>query len=220
MEKRIKVTENGPYEVSGNIPLDLQEIETDSKGYPLKYKKIKDYSNQESYQLCRCGHSSAKPFCDDSHIRVKFNGKENALKNNYLERADEVEGNNLILTDDFSLCSQAGFCRGKQGETWDLIKSKNKKDNNIAIQQCFDCPSGRLVMWDEKTKKPIEPDFKPHVSILNEPWKKVEGSIWVKGMIPIESSNGKTYEIRNRVTLCRCGKSLNKPFCDGTHRIK
>jgi CDGSH-type Zn-finger protein len=25
------------------------------------------------------------------------------------------------------------------------------------------------------------------------------------------------YESRNRITLCRCGKSENKPYCDGSH---
>ncbi|HET8688843.1 MAG TPA: CDGSH iron-sulfur domain-containing protein [Methanosarcina sp.] len=39
----------------------------------------------------------------------------------------------------------------------------------------------------------------------------------MRGGIPIESADGKQYEIRNRVTLCRCGKSRNKPFCDGSH---
>ena len=219
MEKNIKVTENGPYEVYGNIPLDEQEIKTDDKGYPLKYEKTKNNPASETYYLCRCGHSSTKPFCSWNHLKIKFNGKETAPKNKYIDRADELEGKNIILTDDFSLCSQAGFCHGREGETWDLIRSKDKKDNEIAIQQCFDCPSGRLVLWDEKTKKPIEPDFKPHISILYEPWKKVEGSIWVKGNIPIESSDGYKYEVRNRVTLCRCGKTGNMPFCDGTHRI-
>jgi CDGSH-type Zn-finger protein len=39
----------------------------------------------------------------------------------------------------------------------------------------------------------------------------------VRGEIPIQSADGKIYRIRNRVTLCRCGKSLNKPFCDSSH---
>ncbi|MHB8164175.1 MAG: CDGSH iron-sulfur domain-containing protein [Methanoregula sp.] len=30
-------------------------------------------------------------------------------------------------------------------------------------------------------------------------------------------ADGKPYTVRNRVTLCRCGKSGNKPFCDGSH---
>jgi CDGSH-type Zn-finger protein len=33
----------------------------------------------------------------------------------------------------------------------------------------------------------------------------------------IERSDGQPVEVRNRVTLCRCGHSENKPFCDGTH---
>ena len=41
--------------------------------------------------------------------------------------------------------------------------------------------------------------------------------MWVKGGLRIESSDGTNYEIRNRVTLCRCGKSKNKPFCDSSH---
>lgn len=45
-----------------------------------------------------------------------------------------------------------------------------------------------------------------------------DGPLWVRGGIPVESSDGATYEVRNRVTLCRCGRSSNKPFCDGTHK--
>ena len=42
------------------------------------------------------------------------------------------------------------------------------------------------------------------------------GPLWVRGGIPVMSADGKPYAIRNRVTLCRCGKSGNKPFCDGS----
>ena len=33
----------------------------------------------------------------------------------------------------------------------------------------------------------------------------------------VQSADGSTYEVRNRMTLCRCGRSANKPFCDGSH---
>jgi CDGSH-type Zn-finger protein len=34
----------------------------------------------------------------------------------------------------------------------------------------------------------------------------------------VERADGVPLETRNRVTLCRCGQSANKPLCDGTHR--
>jgi CDGSH-type Zn-finger protein len=39
----------------------------------------------------------------------------------------------------------------------------------------------------------------------------------VRGGVPVIGAEGFRYEIRNRVTLCRCGVSQNKPFCDGSH---
>jgi CDGSH-type Zn-finger protein len=53
--------------------------------------------------------------------------------------------------------------------------------------------------------------------VIEDPQMGVSGPIWVRGGIPVEAVNGKAYEIRNRVTLCRCGKSSNKPFCDSSH---
>ena len=31
------------------------------------------------------------------------------------------------------------------------------------------------------------------------------------------AADGFAHEVRDCVTLCRCGQSKNKPFCDGTH---
>src|SRR6266536_1245907 len=44
-----------------------------------------------------------------------------------------------------------------------------------------------------------------------------DGPLWVRGGVPVEAADGFEYEVRNRVTLCRCGYSKNKPFCDGSH---
>ena len=35
--------------------------------------------------------------------------------------------------------------------------------------------------------------------------------------VTVEAADGFVYETRNRMTLCRCGESANKPFCDGSH---
>ncbi|NLX72812.1 MAG: CDGSH iron-sulfur domain-containing protein, partial [Bacteroidales bacterium] len=63
----------------------------------------------------------------------------------------------------------------------------------------------------------IEPEYEPSIDIIQDCQRSVSGGIFVKGGIPIESSDGSAYEVRNRVVLCRCGKSKNKPFCDATH---
>ncbi|MCL1897984.1 MAG: CDGSH iron-sulfur domain-containing protein [Micrococcales bacterium] len=39
----------------------------------------------------------------------------------------------------------------------------------------------------------------------------------VRGPVQIVSADGENYEVRNRVDLCRCGESSNKPFCDASH---
>ena len=44
-----------------------------------------------------------------------------------------------------------------------------------------------------------------------------DGPLWVTGGVPVTMSNGQPLEVRNRVTLCRCGQSKIKPLCDGSH---
>ncbi len=215
-EQKIKITKNGPYVVSGAIPLDKELIIVDQDHCPAKWQKKEDYPKQKDYALCRCGNSCKKPFCDGSHLKG-FDGTETASRKPYLEQAGRLIGPDLILTDDYDLCASARFCKRSLG-IWKLTeRSDNLENKKIAIKECCDCPSGRLVAWDKKTKKPLEPEFKPSISLVEDPDKKVSGPLWVKGNIPIESSDKDEYEKRNRVTLCRCGKSNNKPFCDGTH---
>jgi len=47
--------------------------------------------------------------------------------------------------------------------------------------------------------------------------KEISGPLWGRGGIPVIGADGVTYEVRNRVALCRRGASSNKPFCDGSH---
>ena len=214
--KKVKVTKNGPYLVSGGVPLSDQEICVDNEDQCHGWKEGKKFNVQESYALCRCGRSQNKPFCDGSHVKVNFDGTEEANAMPYLEQAREFKGPELKLTDAEDLCAGARFCHRKGG-TWKLTqKSNDPEAKKTAIEEACDCPSGRLVAW-EKADRAIEPDWEPSIGMVNDVQAKKMGPLWVRGGIPVESADGKMYEARNRVTLCRCGKSGNKPFCDGSH---
>jgi len=216
-KQRIKVSRNGPYLVSGGIPLFEQVIGTDADGTPNEWLLEKKYAVQEKCGLCRCGESKNKPFCDGTHAKINFDGTETAGQEAYLHEAKEVDGPTLKLIDTEILCASARFCH-RAGGIWNLVpQSGSSEARRIAVEESADCPSGRLVVCDRKTGKPIEPKFERSIVLVEDPQMGVSGPIWVRGGVRIESADGRTYEIRNRATLCRCGKSSNKPFCDSSH---
>jgi CDGSH-type Zn-finger protein len=216
---KIKVSKNGPYLVSGGIPLTQQVSVPDVAGDPCEWRTDKEYPSRKKYALCRCGESKTRPFCDGTHTKVDFDGTETASREPYLDRAEETNGPALKLTDAPELCIGASFC-DRAGGTWNLTRqSDDPRARRIAIEEAGNCPSGRLVVWDREGKA-IEPEFEPSIALIGDPDGVVRGPIWVRGGIPVESADGTVYEVRNRVTLCGCGKSCNKPFCDGSHRDK
>lgn len=71
---RIRVTVDGPYIVTGNVPLSKIVIETDGKGYPIRWREVERYPQRKGNALCRCGESKNKPYCDGAHIKAGFDG--------------------------------------------------------------------------------------------------------------------------------------------------
>jgi len=215
--KIIRVSKNGLHIVSGGISLIKKEIRNDPEGYWSTWHEVTTYPLQEQYSLCRCGHSKNKPFCDGTHVKIRFDGTETADDVPYLDRAKKINGPTLFLTDVENMCVHARFCM-RAGGIWNLTRQSGAREaRDIAIEEAGDCPSGRLVVWDKKTGKALEPEFEKSIVVIEYPPRSEHGPLWVRGGIPVESSDGHVYEIRNRVTLCRCGKSYNKPFCDGSH---
>jgi CDGSH-type Zn-finger protein len=212
---KIKIVKNGPYLVSGGIPLIKMVVDVDADGVPSAWREVERYPVKEVYTLCRCGASKNKPFCDGSHGKVNFDGTETAAKK--VDAADVTlyDGPELDLLDAKPLCTGAGFCT-RAGNIWNLVTNSDNPDyKKTAIQEAADCPSGRLVLKD-KNGKIIEPSFEPSIVVVVDQ-DGVEGPLWVRGGVDIESSDGTLYENRNRVALCRCGRSEKKPFCDGYH---
>lgn len=217
---KIIIAKDGPYLVMGNIPITQQTIIEDEHGHAVKWKEEDCFPQKEQYALCSCGESSNSPYCDGTHKKIGYVGTETASRGDFLDNPEMIEGPDLILTDVQQLCALARFCHRKEGGVWDLTEeSHNPEYRASAIQGAWDCPAGRLIAWN-KTGKAILPPYKPSIGIVEDPAKKVSGPIWVRGGIPIESSDGTPYAVRNQLTLCRCGKSRNKPFCDASHVAK
>src|ERR1035437_224262 len=68
-QPQIEVTKDGPYLVSGGLPLRERWIVTNTEGDSLEYREGKKFSATPQYALCRCGQSANKPFCDGSTRR-------------------------------------------------------------------------------------------------------------------------------------------------------
>ena len=214
--KKVLVTKNGPYLVTGMVPLGTEIATIGEENQPEFWKRGKEFPLQETYALCRCGNSKNKPYCDGSH-NAGFDGAETAKRVEYLKLAEKMIGPGVDLTDAESLCVAGRFCH-LSGGTWANVENSDNPSNKaVAIKTACNCPSGRLVAWDKKTGKAIEHAFVPSISLIQDPQAGVSGPLWVKGGIQIESADGHKYEVRNRITLCRCGKSKNKPYCDATH---
>jgi len=215
-QPRIVVSKDGPYLLSVEVPIAGQAIVTDEEGIAVAWRRGKRYESKDGCALCRCGNSRNKPYCDGSHIKVEFDGTETASREPYREQAETLEGPGITLTDAEALCAGARFC-DRAGGIWSLVHdSDDPEAKEIAIQEAKDCPSGRLVVWNEDGT-PIEPSFEPSIGVVEGPDAGVSGPLWVRGGILVVSEDGTLYEVRNRVTLCCCGRSSNKPFCDGSH---
>lgn len=214
---RIKVIKDGPYIVTGGVPLNEERVVIGSDGEPAKWESGPSYPSRDTYALCRCGASKDKPFCDGSHFEVAFDGTETAGRGAYLEQAEKTAGPKIDLTWSSEFCAVARFChRGL--EAWGYAeRSDDPEAKKTASEEACACPSGSLVAWDKATGAAIEPELEPSLTLIENPQAGTSGPLWVKGGIPIESADGFEYESRNRVTLCRCGQSKKKPFCDGRH---
>ncbi len=200
-ELRITVTENGPYKLEGPTPL------RDATGA--------DVTGEGVVFLCRCGQSQSKPFCDGSHARVGFDGTEAASRDRIEDRRDAYEGDGVTIYDDRKRCAHAGLCTDGLPEVFKLgqepwIEPKGAAGAAVAAVVPR-CPSGALAYALPADTDLQEEAAEPGVSAVpNGPYR-------VAGAVPVIAADGIPYEVRARQTLCRCGQSKNKPFCDGSH---
>lgn len=221
---RVVVVERGPYLLYGSTTITQQFIMPDRLGESWFYCQGDEFSiggdATHATPLCRCGSSHNKPLCDGSHDVVEWDDELTAPMDNILDGAQYVEGDDFLLSDTERYCSYARFCH-PAGSVWRLTaESKEFHDTErreLAIREASMCPSARLMAWERGSASPYEFDFEPSVALLEDPEAECSGGVWLRGGVVVERIDGGQYELRNRVVLCRCGHSHNKPYCDGSH---
>lgn len=209
-EQQIRVTEGGPYMVSGDVPLTRKQPVLSEHDEPLTWKTESAGEQRARYALCRCGQSGNKPFCDGTHASTDWDSSNHARDRPYADRATSLGGTGLEIFDDRSTCAHAGFCGNKVTNIWKMAaETGDSQVRAQAMAMIERCPSGALTYSVDD--EAIEPDLPAEISVTTD------GPLWVSGSITVTCSDGSVLEARNRVTLCRCGQSGSKPLCDGSH---
>ncbi len=211
VQANVKVQPNGPYVVTGSVPLRTKEPVMSEHGEPLTWRTNEVTDQGAAYALCRCGGSTNKPYCDGTHSSNGFDGTEAGATDSYEQRKTSYPGTGIEMFDDRGICVHAGFCGNQVSNVWKMSTKTDDTQVRAQVMAMVErCPSGALTY--EVDGVAVEPDLPVEVSIIPD------GPIWLSGGIAVERSDGQPVEIRNRVTLCRCGESASKPLCDGSHK--
>ena len=120
------------------------------------------------------------------------------------------------MHDNEKYCAFARFCDGF-GRIWNLVRQGQPITDQLTVREAHLCPAGRLIITKNQTGAVIESEAEPLILVIEDPQLKVSGPLGLRGNITVTDDNGKPYEKRRLQALCRCGKSKNTPFCDGSH---
>ncbi len=186
---------------------------------PYIVKNLQNFSNRkgaieckEAMGLCRCGQSANKPYCDGSHKNVGFSS-ENQL-DPARDRRDTYQGKKITVYDNHSICAHAGICTDGLPAVFHNREGSFVDPDGASVAEIIDivnqCPSGALsyIIDDESETRLID-----EASILISP----NGPYVLKGKVVLLDMSKGEGASESHCSLCRCGASKNKPFCDGSH---
>jgi CDGSH-type Zn-finger protein/truncated hemoglobin YjbI/ferredoxin len=199
----ITVTAHGPYRVTGAVSIRAVDGEVlRDDGAPV--------------YLCRCGGSRAKPFCDATHGLKGFDGTESADHDPITaRRARYPSQQGVIVYDDRTRCAHFGQCTDRLPQVFragaePFVDATTAEPADL-VEVVSGCPSGALAHAVEADPTAVEEHGAASITPV------VDGPYRVRGAVQVVGADGVPYEVRERQTLCRCGHSADKPFCDGSH---
>ena len=203
---------NGPLYLINDGEKKIIENLENSKGEKL--------STIQGIALCRCGASKNKPFCDGTHSIIGFsskNNEDNGNKKNRSKRKSYV-GKKITIHDNRKICSHATECVNNLPSVFRINQSpwidpdQETTEIEKIIETIKKCPSGALSYSIDSIEY-RDYDGKPLVKVSKDGPYLVSGGI----ELILEEVDFPGDVSREHYTLCRCGASSNKPFCDGTH---
>lgn len=194
----IECNKNGPYLVRNVMRLQ------NSMGEEIPTKKV--------MALCRCGGSVSKPFCDGTHAKIGFSGEKPT--HGGLNKRDNYHGKGITVHDNRGICSHAGFCTDNLPSVFKLRIEPWIDPDGAEVEEIINtvrkCPSGALSYTIDNVEVKQQ-DREPMIKISKD------GPYYITGGIELKDEPMGEGASKEHYTLCRCGGSKNRPFCDGTH---
>jgi CDGSH-type Zn-finger protein len=189
---------DGPY-----IVRNLRKL-TNSKGESLRVRPI--------VALCRCGGSKLKPYCDGTHATNGFCSAKSSERTP--DRLDTYVAKEIVVLDNRGTCCHFGNCTDHLPEVFHNASEPFVTADGAgpdAIETIVRaCPSGALGFIRNGVTYEGE-EREPEIYVAHN------ASYYVRGGIDLEGEPLNKGALREHYALCRCGKSKNKPFCDGSH---
>jgi len=203
---KITPTPNGPYFFE-DPSLEPSGIIRNSRG--------EAFSSTVNAALCRCGGSPNKPFCSGAHLTNGFSDKSDKKEpDRQTDRRDDYVGNRITIHDNRALCAHSGSCTDGLPSVFKLGAEPwidpDAAEVEAIIETVKKCPSGALSYSVEGTEC-RDQDREPGLTVTRNGPYAAAGRIELVGQSRGEGASTEHY------TLCRCGSSKNKPFCNGRH---
>ena len=212
---------NGPYYLLNDMRPKKVENLVNSEG--------KQFSTTIGIALCRCGASKNKPFCDGTHATIGFLSENKASENDGIEQKNVVKdkrknyvGKKITVHDNRRICSHAAECVNNlpsvfklNARPWIDADGANLQDIINTIKKC---PSGALSYSIDGHEHRDQNERAPMVTVSRDGPYIMTGGI----NLILDDTNDTQFGdggSKEHYTLCRCGASKNKPFCDGMHKL-